>query len=73
MHEQWKGRIIDNPKHLFAFFSKSNPIKEEQSGKIVENIEKSNDLLAEVEMSKEKLYINDNENKIYEENLHNYN
>ena len=80
LHEQWKDRVLDNPKHSFAFiFSKPKTIKEEQSEFLTKFWDKfskyckSNDLLVEVvEMSKEKLYINNNINLINEENVHNY-
>ena len=81
LSEQWKDRIFTNPNHSFAFiFSKPRTIKKEQSEFLTNFWDKfgkyckSNNLLVElIEMSKEKLYIiNNNVIEINEENIISY-
>ena len=81
LHHQWKERIFNNSNHSFAFiFSKPESIKEEQSKFLAEywnkfrGFCKLNELQVElVEMSKEKLYIqNKNIYDINEENVISY-
>ena len=81
LYKQWKERIFTNPNHSFAFIlSKTKTIKEEQSQFLTEFWDKfgrfckANDLRVElIEMSKEKLYIqNENIVGINEENINSY-
>ena len=74
--EQWKERIFDDYNNSFAFiFSKPKTIKDEQSKFLTQFWEKfgkyckSNNLLVDViEMSKEKMYIQDKNNLEINEN-----